>query len=143
MWLKVLYFCLIISSSTLGQDNPCARALGEKDPCARVSRRSPYGYGSRRSVSGMDCDTCKVFGEIETISVAIDSKIDLRAKWWNCNCKLQRQNWQIWKMITIISLKLLTMMINKCCCNSTNLEFCSISWWNIHSMIPKIVLNNL
>ena len=67
MWLKVLYFCLIISSSTLGQDNPCARALGEKDPCARVSRRSPYGYGSRRSVSGMDCDTCKVFGEIERI----------------------------------------------------------------------------
>ena len=65
MWLKVLYFCLIISSLTLGQDNPCARALGEKDPCARVSRR--LGYGSGRSVSGMDCDTCKVFGEIERI----------------------------------------------------------------------------
>ena len=65
MWLKVLYFCLIISSPTLGQDNPCARALGEKDPCARVARRSPYV--SRLSVSGMDCDTCKVFGEIERI----------------------------------------------------------------------------
>ena len=63
MWLKVLYFCLIISSLTLGQDNPCARALGEKDPCAEVSRRFPFA--SRSSVSGMDCDTCKVFGEIE------------------------------------------------------------------------------
>ena len=64
MWLKVLYFCLIISSLTLGQDNPCARALGEKDPCAR----SPFSEKfSRRSVSGMDCDTCKVFGEIERI----------------------------------------------------------------------------
>ena len=62
MWLKVLYFCLIISSPTLGQDNPCARALGEKDPCARVSRRSPY-----RPRPQMDCDTCKVFGEIERI----------------------------------------------------------------------------
>ena len=38
MWLKVLYFCLIISSLTLGQDNPCARALGEKDPCAKDPR---------------------------------------------------------------------------------------------------------
>ena len=55
-------------SSTLGQDNPCARALGEKDPCARVSSRpGRFGFGSRRSVSGMDCDTCKVFGEIERI----------------------------------------------------------------------------
>ena len=66
MWLKVLYFCLIISSSTLGQDNPCARALGEKDPCARVSRQEKFPvYRPRGSVSGMDCDTCKVFGEIE------------------------------------------------------------------------------
>ena len=84
MWLKVLYFCLIISSLTLGQDNPCARALGEKDPCAkdprldvscppglskarcgRIRRRRIIGAKRRSDNDGMNCDTCKVFGEIE------------------------------------------------------------------------------
>ena len=68
MWLKVLYFCLIISSLTLGQDNPCARALGENDPCntTRVINGKVFGV-SRSSVSGINCDTCKVLGEIERI----------------------------------------------------------------------------
>ena len=84
MCLKVLYFCLIISSLTLGQDNPCARALGEKDPCAKDPRLDvscPPGLNKRicrrrrlRRINeekirsdndGMNCDTCKVFGEIE------------------------------------------------------------------------------
>ena len=67
MWLKVLYFCLIISSLTLGQDNPCARALGEKDPCARGvnSKRWWKTSNSRSDNNGINCHTCKVFGEIE------------------------------------------------------------------------------
>ena len=83
MWLKVLYFCLIISSLTSGQDNPCARALGEKDPCAKDPRldvscppgqskklcrhrlRRTNGAKIRSDNDGMNCDTCRVFGEIE------------------------------------------------------------------------------
>ena len=85
MWLKVLYFCLIISSLTLGQDNPCARALGEKDPCAKDPRldfscppgqskklcrhrlRRTNGAKIRSDNDGINCDTCRVFGEIERI----------------------------------------------------------------------------
>ena len=70
---------------------------------------------------------------------SIDSKIVLKVCSMKC-CKW-RHNWQIWTIITNLSLILLTKMINYYC--NSNLEFCSISWWNIHSIISKIALNNL